>query len=99
MKRTIVLLTALAAGSAIAQQPFPSKPSRIIVGFTAGGPSDIVARMLGQQLTERRGQPFVVENRAGATGTIGAELVARAPADGYTSYLASQTTHAVAPYM
>ena len=80
-------------------QPYPSKSTRIVVGFTAGGPSDIVARIVAQQLTERMGQPFVVENRAGATGTIGAEIVAKAPADGYALYLASQTTHAVAPYM
>ena len=95
------LLLVLAAASAAAAhaQPFPNKTSRIIVGFTAGGPSDIVARMIAQQLTERLGQPFVVENRVGATGTIGAELVAKAPPDGYVTYLASQTTHAVAPYM
>src|SRR4051812_15166366 len=74
-----------------------SKPTRIIVGFVAGGPSDLVERIDAQQLTERTGQSFIVENRAGATGTIGAELVARAPPDGYTLYLASQTTHAVAP--
>ena len=80
-------------------QTYPSKPSRIVVGFTAGGPSDIVARIVAQQLTERMGQSFVVENRVGATGTIGAELVAKAPSDGYSLYLASQTTHAVAPYM
>jgi tripartite-type tricarboxylate transporter receptor subunit TctC len=80
-------------------QPYPSKPTRIVVGFTAGGPSDIVARIVAQQLTERMGQSFIVENRVGATGTIGAEIVAKAPPDGYTLYLASQTTHAVAPYM
>ncbi len=93
-------LLLLAAGIALVHaQPYPAKTSRIVVGFTAGGPSDIVARMMAQQLTERLGQPVVVENRPGATGTIGAELVAKAPADGYTMYLASQTTHAVAPYM
>jgi tripartite-type tricarboxylate transporter receptor subunit TctC len=80
-------------------QPYPSKATRIVVGFTAGGPSDIVARIVAQQLTERMGQSFIVDNRVGATGTIGAELVAKAPPDGYTLYLASQTTHAVAPYM
>ncbi len=90
----------LAACVAVAHaQTYPSRPSRIIVGFSAGGPSDIVARIVAQQLTERLGQPVVVENRAGATGTIGAELVAKAPPDGYAMYLASQTTHAVAPYM
>ncbi len=90
----------LLAGTMLAHaQPYPSKPTRIIVGFTAGGPSDIVARIVAQQLTERMGQSFIVENRAGATGTIGAELVAKAPPDGYALYLASQTTHAVAPAM
>jgi tripartite-type tricarboxylate transporter receptor subunit TctC len=74
-----------------------TKPTRIVVGFVAGGPSDLVARMVAQHLTERTGQSFIVENRPGATGTIGAELVAKAPPDGHTLYLASQTTHAVAP--
>ena len=78
-------------------QTYPSRSSRIIVGFVAGGPSDLVARMVAQGLSERMGQQFVVENRPGATGTIGAELVAKAPPDGYALYLASQTTHAVAP--
>lgn len=92
----IVLLASAAAAQA---QNYPTKPTRIVVGFTAGGPSDIVARIVAQQLTERMGQSFIVENRVGATGTIGAELVAKAPPDGYSLYLASQTTHAVAPYM
>ncbi len=95
----LLLVPVLCVAVAAFAQSYPAKPSRIIVGFTAGGPSDIVARMVAQQLTERMGQPFVVENRVGATGTIGAELVAKAPPDGYTLYLASQTTHAVAPYM
>lgn len=92
----IVLLASVAAAQA---QNYPSKPTRIVVGFTAGGPSDIVARIVAQQLTDRLGQSFIVENRVGATGTIGAEIVAKAPPDGYALYLASQTTHAVAPYM
>ena len=96
--RLLALL--LLSAAAIAQaQPFPSKPIKIIVGFTAGGPSDIVARIVAQQLTERLNRTVVVENRPGATGTIGADLVAKAPPDGYTLYLASQTTHAVTPYM
>lgn len=96
IRSLLLLITCTAHAHA---QTYPSKPTRIIVGFTAGGPSDIVARIVAQQLTERMGQSFVVENRAGATGTIGAELVAKAPPDAYTLYLASQTTHAVAPYM
>jgi tripartite-type tricarboxylate transporter receptor subunit TctC len=91
-----ILMATIAAANA---QTYPSKPTRIVVGFTAGGPSDIVARIVAQQLTERMGQSFIVENRVGATGTIGAEIVAKAPPDGYALYLASQTTHAVAPYM
>ena len=90
---------AIAAAAPGHAQTFPSKPVRIVVGFAAGGPSDIVARLLAQQLTERLGRSVIVDNRAGATGTIGAELVAKSPADGHTLYLASQTTHAVAPYM
>src|SRR5918998_3262892 len=93
-----VLSWAMFLSVAHAQTPaYPSKPTRIIVGFVAGGPSDLVARMVAQGLSERMGQQFFVENRPGATGAIGAELVAKAPPDGYTLYLASQTTHAVAP--
>lgn len=84
MKRALPLvLTALAAAPAAAQT-FPAKPVRIVVGFTAGGPTDIVARTLGQKLSEGWGQPVVIDNRAGAGGVIATEQVARAPADGYT---------------
>ncbi len=90
----------LAIGSSVTYaQQYPTKPVRVIVGFTAGGPSDIVGRIVATQLTERFGRQFVVENRAGATGMIGAEVVAKAPPDGHALYIASQTTHAVAPYM
>ena len=91
-------ILAVASVSALAQQ-YPVKSVRVIVGFTAGGPSDIVARIVASQLGERMGRQFVVENRVGATGMIGAEVVAKAPPDGYALYIASQTTHAVAPYM
>jgi len=100
MKRSGVGLVLLALGmSAAYAQSYPSKPVRIIVGFAAGGPSDIVARLMAQQLSERLGRQVIVDNRPGATGMIGAEIVAKAPPDGYSLYLASQTTHAVAPYM
>jgi tripartite-type tricarboxylate transporter receptor subunit TctC len=65
-------------------QAFPTRPVRIIVGFAAGGLSDILARLLGQWLTERLGQQFVVENRAGAASNLVTEAVVRAPSNGYT---------------
>ena len=65
-------------------QAYPTRPVRIIVGFPAGGPIDILARLIGQWLSERLGQPFVIESRAGAGGNIATEAVVRAPADGYT---------------
>jgi tripartite-type tricarboxylate transporter receptor subunit TctC len=69
-------------------QTYPTRPVRIIVAFPPGGTFDIVARLLSQWLSERLGQPFVIENRPGAGGNIGTEAVVRAPADGYTLLLA-----------
>jgi tripartite-type tricarboxylate transporter receptor subunit TctC len=96
---TRLLLVFVACIAAAQAQTYPTKPVRIIVGFVAGGPSDLVARMVAQGLSERMGQQFIVENRPGATGIIGAEVVAKSPPDGHVLYLASQTTHAVAPAM
>jgi tripartite-type tricarboxylate transporter receptor subunit TctC len=77
--------TVLPAVSRVARaQIYPTKPVRIIVGFTPGSSIDIVARLMGQWLSERLGQPFIIENRPGAGGNVGAEAAVRAPADGYT---------------
>jgi tripartite-type tricarboxylate transporter receptor subunit TctC len=78
-------VAALPALSCIARaQTYPVRPVRLIVGFAAGGASDIQARLIGQWLSERLGQQFVIENRPGAGGTLATEAVVRAPADGYT---------------
>jgi tripartite-type tricarboxylate transporter receptor subunit TctC len=81
-----LLLAALCCAPAQAQN-FPTRPVKIIVAFSPGGGTDIVARLLGQKLTEMWGQQVLVENRAGASGTIGTELAARAAPDGYTLFM------------
>src|SRR5437763_5627806 len=72
-------------------QTYPSRPVHVIVGFPAGNNIDIVARLIGQWLSERLGQPFIIENRPGATGNIATEAVVRAPPDGYTLLMALAT--------
>jgi tripartite-type tricarboxylate transporter receptor subunit TctC len=93
-RRQFLLLAAgpaaLPAVSRIAAaQAYPSRPVRVVVPFPAGGPADILARLMGQWLSERVRQPFVIDNRPGATGNIGTEAVVKAPPDGYTLLLAS----------
>ncbi len=82
--------------AALAQSDYPNKPVKLIVGFAPGGSTDIVARIVAQRLGERLGQTIVVENRAGAGGTIGADAAAKAPPDGYTLTLGTTSTHAIA---
>lgn len=99
-RRLALALAALlaAAGPSLAQTAaFPNKPVRIIVPQTPGGASDALARMVGQKLSERWGQPVVIENRAGAGGNIGMDAVAKAPGDGYTLLMSYVGSHAINP--
>jgi tripartite-type tricarboxylate transporter receptor subunit TctC len=89
LARAIVAAAAGAFPFARAQGAFPNRPVRIVVAFTAGGPTDVVARLVAQKLADRWGQPVVVENRPGAGGLTGSEFVARAAADGYTLLMAT----------
>ena len=94
----LCLALALVFGSANAYaQSYPSKPIRLVVPYPPGGPLDIMARAIGQKLTEAWSQPVVVDNRAGAGGNIGADLVAKSPADGYTLLMGAVATHAINP--
>ena len=97
--KSIVLLGTLLTitNGAIAQQ-YPSKPIRLVVGFAAGGPSDVAARTIAQKLTEKWGQQVIVDIRPGASGNIATEIVAKAPADGYT-LLEPAFAHAVNPFL
>lgn len=94
----IALVTAISVAPGHAQTAkYPDRPVKMLVGFAAGGGTDVAARVLAQKLTESLGQSVVVENRPGASGMIAAEATAKAAADGYTLMMGSQTTLAVAP--
>jgi tripartite-type tricarboxylate transporter receptor subunit TctC len=88
---------ALAAGPAAPQLDYPARPVRLIVPYPPGGSTDFIARVISERLTERLGQPVIVDNRGGAATVIGTELAARAPADGYTLLVGTVTTLAVNP--
>lgn len=95
---TVRHVTAQSPSDAVAQN-YPNKTVRIIVSFSAGGPSDVLARAIGQRMSEEWGQPVVIENRPGDNGTIGARLAAKASPDGYTLFAALDTVLVMSPIM
>ena len=105
MNKRFVLRAAAAAflasmvGLGAHAQQWPSKPVKLVVPFTAGGSTDTVARIIAEKLTPRVGQPVIVENKAGAGGSIGSDLVAKSPADGYTYLVGTSSTMAIAPHV
>ena len=107
-KRALLSTAALLALGALTANPviaadaaadFPNKPIKIVVPYPPGGSTDVLARTLGQKLSVRLGQPFIVENRAGASGNLGANYAAKSPADGYTLFLGTSTALAVNPHL
>ena len=97
--RKILLTLALAAASAAALAAYPEKPVTLVVPFPPGGSTDAIARVIGQKLQEKLGQTFIVDNRAGATGTIGMGQVKRAAPDGYTLIVSSLGPFVIAPHL
>ncbi len=97
IKSAAVIACALLATPATAQQEYPNRPIRLIVPYPPGGPTDLIGRVVSDLLGKRLGQQVIVDNRGGAATVIGAEIAARAPADGYTLLLATVTTLAVTP--
>src|SRR5437762_11520524 len=95
-RRALLLLLCWLALPAVAQ-PYPSKPIRLVIPWPAGGPSDILGRVFAEPLAKVLGQPLVIDNRVGASGAIGAEVVARAAPDGYTLMVQSMTNQAMLP--
>jgi tripartite-type tricarboxylate transporter receptor subunit TctC len=102
MKSVVMSLAAMACAAAMAPiraQDYPVKTVRLIVPWAAGGSTDSVGRILGQKLAEHTGQQWIVDNRGGATGTIGHGFAAKAPPDGYTLLLGTNSTFAIAPHL
>jgi tripartite-type tricarboxylate transporter receptor subunit TctC len=87
MKTLLILLAMLASAPAAAQEPYPSKPVKLILPFPPGGPTDILGRLIAEKLSMNLGQPVITENRGGAGGNVGAEAAARSAPDGYTIVL------------
>src|SRR5919206_2844013 len=98
MPRMIAFIASFAAPAAMAQ-PYPAKPVRIMVGASPGGGTDIIARMLADKFADSMKQPFIVENRPGASNTIAADITAKSPPDGHTLLVATNTAQSIAPHL
>src|SRR5262245_40054337 len=96
MKKPLILALTLVASSAFSQS-YPSRPIKMVVGFPPGGGTDVVARIIAPGLSENLGQPVVIENRPGATGTVAAAMVAKSPSDGYIIMMGHVSVNAIAP--
>ena len=102
MRRTALAMAAVAALACAlpaSAAGYPEKPVTITVGFSAGGPTDIVARVLAEKLTQKFGQSFIIDNKAGASGAVAANLVKKAAPDGYTLMIGSSSTLSIIPYV
>jgi tripartite-type tricarboxylate transporter receptor subunit TctC len=99
MRRAAIACGLALACSLASAQPWPAKPLKLIVPFTAGGSTDTVARIVADKLSPRLGQPVLVDNRAGAGGAVGSDVAAKAPPDGYTLLVGTSSTMAIAPYV
>src|SRR5258708_3827421 len=98
MRFLLAFALAVASAAALAQ-PYPNRAVRIMVGASAGGGTDIIARVLADKFADSMKQPFVVENRPGASNTIAADITAKASADGHTLLVATNTAQAIAPHL
>src|SRR5579859_4041140 len=93
----ILLALSLLLPAVAAAEEFPSKPIRLIVPFPPGGPNDIIARMVGQRMSEIAGQPIVIDNRSGQAGVLGTDAIAKSTPDGYTIGIVSASALAISP--
>ena len=99
MRSLLAITLATSSFFAVGQQAYPSKPIRLIVGFAPGGGTDIVARAIAPKMSEILGQSVIIENKSGAAGTIGADLVAKSNPDGYTLLMGHSNSNAISPFV
>jgi tripartite-type tricarboxylate transporter receptor subunit TctC len=99
MTRSLALLSSLLISFAAAGQPYPARPVKIVVPFGPGGSADTLGRLVGAKLADQLKESFVIENRGGAGGVVGSDLVAKAPPDGYTLVVSGIASHVIAPHL